>query len=443
MKLKNSLYISIGILGIGLFSLAHAQSVPVSITGVNIPGINSAAGANACSLVNSSNVNFPSLSSPVKILISPDGNNNGIRGPYSAIPPNCSQVPANAQSVCTALSAAFSAAVQAANAQSGFPQGTLLPPGSPTPDNSVVFIFSNNACGTRNGSAIPLCESTISFSGQTLALIDFNLNSLNNPSSSIEYTATQFENNSAFAACDIAHELTHTFGLADTYNSITTAPGIMGDECTPQLTSWSWDANAAVAVAWLNAGKPITVGDAIDCDYHCPSSTPVSSFVKSSNGSYAQTCSANSPSSVSSGAYTCNCDASSPYCIDLDTQQTITPPTGYCSDTSNSSSQTGESCVDDDGTNTCSPSSLVPPGEVCTCFEGTASCSIAGCDDPSDPSSCSAAVPSDFSCGSSDGSTPPDDDNYAQYACLSSACTYIGQGPDYSDPSCGGECSGD
>jgi hypothetical protein len=133
----------------------------------------------------------------------------------------------------------------------------------------------------------------------------------------------------------------------------------------------------------------------------------------------------------------------------------------------------GSVCLDSNGNEVSAPASFscsspTPAGEVCTCFAGQASCT--------DTNGNSVAVPSDFTCGSSssgsggagytcasDGSCipvengatyPADDstcseacvaqDSYPQYACESSVCTYIGEGPDYSDPSCGGGgCSGD
>ncbi len=95
------------------------------------------------------------------------------------------------------------------------------------------------------------------------------------------------------------------------------------------------------------------------------------------------------------------------------------------------------SCADgyDQEGNSCVPteSSTEPPSEGgagYTCAsDGSCIAVENGATYPADDSTCSDACVAEAS--------------YPQYSCESSVCTYTGQGPNYSDPSCNGGCSGE
>jgi hypothetical protein len=443
---KKQFFILVGFAGMFWASFAYAQSIPVSINGISyapeLSGISSAAGANSCNLLNSSNVSLPSSTYPVKIMVWPDGSNNGVRGSYVAVPPDCSDVPANAQSLCETLSVAFTTAVQAANNQSGFPQGTLVAPGTSVNDstNVIHFIFDTNTCGTRNGTVAPLCTTVL----DSDAVISFDLNSLNNPANSPEFTAAQFQTNNVFSDCAMAHELTHTFGLNDTYNlGGASVPGLMGNECQPNMTSWSWDPNAAAAVDWLNAQKPVIINDVDSCDDTCPSGE-APAFGPAANGGFSEICSGPASStSIIDNAYSCNCDAGDPYCIDLSTQQTITPPpAGLCSLSGSASSTSGGSgtdCTCDGDQATCQSGtapegfcSSVPAGETCDCLDGSL---IGGtC---TDTNGNPVASPPGFTCpDASSGSSTGGHDCSSDGSCIP-----VESGGEYSDSTCDDQCT--
>ena len=436
----------------GLLSRVRAQAVPVSIAGVaGVSGtsVTSAAGADSCTLTPGSTPSDNDGSDPVKLLIWPDGNNYGIRGAYNAIPPDCSSLPATQQELCESLSASFVTAVNSANEESGFPQGTVVRAGSGYGNNSVSLQLGNGVCPLRDGDRVPLCESSLSISnGDTYAFIYFDLDSLNNPSTTLELSGSDFQGFPLFAACDLAHELTHTFGLADTYNdSGPEVAGLMGDECVEILQSLEsnaefsfadfWDPNAAATVAQLNSLQPITIASGTSsCTYSCPGDSVPTFSQAAPGGAFSETC------TQTDQDYSCNCGDATPYCNDLSTQETITPPPdGYCSDNSGVADfiscdcEGGQAtnCTYDDGTPAPTPDNYcsdVPAGETCDCLNGVlinGTCT--------DTDGTAVPPPSGFSCA-------PAPTSSGGYSCSSDgSCVYNPSGGQYADPSCDDACS--
>lgn len=357
MNKKLYFFIGMGCAAGSLFfgaSSVRAQAVPVGFTPPEGTGtISSAGGANYCFAINpgGSTNSLPAASAPsavandsnpVGVLVDPDGNNYGIRGSYTAIPPDCSSLSGDTQALCQSVSSAFSQAVGAANSQNGFPQGGVASPRSSYAGNTVSLQFGAGVCGTRGGEAVPLCESTVTLPNSSggndvISYIYFDTDSLNNPSgqspglsATDEFTAAAFEGNAPFAQCDFAHELTHSFGLADVYNS-GQYPGLMGNECADIFDGDAsntypnfWSPNEAATVAWLNSGKPLAV-DSDSCNYNCPAGSVITFSQATKGGPFTASC--DTIGDATTKQISCSCNTDSPYCTNLATQQAVEPPT--------------------------------------------------------------------------------------------------------------------
>jgi len=436
----------------GLLALvpsAHGQGVPVSFAPPEglAGSVSSAAGAGNCLAVGpsgtSSNISFVGGdTTQVRVFVNSDGQNYGVRGGYTATPPNCSSLSASEQPLCESISSAFTQAVAAANAQSGFPQGTMTAAGSGYGSgDSVSLQFGAGVCGTRGTSAIPMCENTITFpnmnGGSSVhSFIYFDTDSLSNSTGSTEFGAATFEDNASFANCDVAHELTHTFGLDDTYTGEQNVPGLMGGgECTDILSGAKsdpypnyWLPNEKAAVDWLNAGKAVVVNNADSCGYACPDGE-VMSFSQATPGSGPFTVSCEATSAQSSNDLSCTCDSSSPYCTDVNTQQTVSPPEGVCAPAATvscSCSGMDLTCVDGDGNPAVPPlgtacEQAAPVGATCECVYSGSTVTSVSC---TDTDGNVIPVPSDFSCAPSTG------EDVGGYVCSEdNQCTYEANPP--------------
>jgi hypothetical protein len=469
---KETLIVAFFVWGLSLLlgiSFAHAQGVPISFRPpMDLGGSpSSAGGSNYCLAIagggaasTGSDIPAPAVPdvSPTAVLVAADGNDYVIQGAYTAASPDCSSLPAGEQALCENLSSAFSRAVSAANLQSGFPQGTMKSSASGYGANNVSLQLASGVCGARDGSEVPLCESMVNIpnangGSDVYAYIYFDLASLNNPTNSDEFPAAIFQSNAAFAGCSLAHELTHTFGLADIYNN-GNYPGLMGYECAnishnsiPDQFPNYWSPNEAATVAWLNAGKAIVV-NSDSCNYTCAAGQ-ILKYQKNSTGSWTVSCV--TPPGANQGNpddISCNCHPmiGAPYCWDNTTQKFVNPPTQtFCAyqNISTCACANGQAtCIDGNGAPAAVPEDFVcdaPTGATCECvYSGSVVVNVSCLDTNNNEIS----VPSDFTCA------PPAANNGSSvsasggYDCLADGtCVGDASGGQYPDlTSCQDSC---
>lgn len=352
----------------GVFMVMHVRASIIALTTLDGTSL---AGANLCSLAGSNVVGANTIDNTkaVTVLVSPDGNIHALSGNYTYATPDCSSLPSSEQAICASISSAYSSAIQQANGISGFPQGSNNNNQPEEGNNTLALVFGEHECGTRNGDAtVPLCTVVDQFKDpatgvvSVFATIYFDLGSLNNPAGGSEFTGAQFESNPAFATCTMAHELTHTFGVGDSYILSALNRGLMGHECVPGMAAGNpWDPATTAAIQAINGGQTISISNPVDaCEYHCGGNDEIATFVLQASGVFTMECASPTPpalpTSTPSGA-TCEC-------LNGQILAGCTDPTFSCQETP-PTSPSGE------------PTST--PTGTCECLDGQL---LEGCTDP-------------------------------------------------------------
>jgi hypothetical protein len=250
-KKRYLLGIAIIIVGLFLFFLGrtHAQ-----VVATNIPQ-----NGGICRILASQAENVYAWQNAVS------GNIQAITGTYN-VNLTCNPTDAGCQSLSTALNTAL----DAGNSINGFPQYT-----SASSNNSinVVLGVDSSVCGTRSdGSIVGACTEPVQTPQGVVATIYINTSS-----SDMQVSL----NDPAIFACVIEHEMSHAFGLDDTYSYLSSSvdQGLMGNGCNddPPAT-WQTDPLTVSAIKEVNAagGARSTLGcQQYVCPYgFTPTSTP-------------------------------------------------------------------------------------------------------------------------------------------------------------------------
>jgi hypothetical protein len=298
-------------------------------------------------------------------FVNPGGDVVGITGDYNL---NFSCGSYAGTSACTTVANGVADAETQAAAQSGFPQET-----GDQSNNTINIVMDNYDCGGTPECAITTQTTNPDGSVSTVATIHINPD---DP----DFQNTIAANGGSYES-PIEHEMSHTFGLTDTYNNGTDNTGLMGTGMVNGAT-WEDDPGAVTAIDTINAagnsGLPLNLTGG-DCNgsfcsagqtYDASTGTctdgtaSCTSITENDDGS--QSC------NLANGG-SCSCDANGTATCTDQNGNSITPPAGGCS--------TGDTSVNppDDQNND-------PLGPDPTCEQGDDSCQDPTVSNPDDNS---------------------------------------------------------
>lgn len=332
IKIKNIvLLIGFALFLSGVFGVlsAHAQLL---ISGVNLNN-----NFDRCGLYNSNVVGANQNSDPPAPISIVGGKNYGITGSYN-LNINCQDQAG--KSDCVALTNAVNAMEATAAKISNFPQPTQSPS-----NNSITFEFVHN--GGQNGLSWELDSVELQPDGTTIKG-KYSRILIDEDSSQKGQSFQQAMANPNFLASQLAHEISHSFGLADAYSGTFSngqaALGTMGQAEAleiyndPSLPAFFWDPSAIAVIQAINQGLTINLDpnqNDVVCNNQCQDygSNLIMSFQPGDDGLYDITCSS-PPTTLSSDetvSYSdCTCGGSDPSCTNLETGESNAPTSYQC-----------------------------------------------------------------------------------------------------------------